>query len=138
MTPAAGYSGKPLAAKLGISEATRLLPLGAPREYRALLGELPPGATFIRRAGPATDIAHLFVTRRAELARRLAALRRALRPDAVVWVAWPKRASGVATDITEGTIREVALPMGWVDVKVCAVSDVWSGLKLVVRKELRP
>jgi hypothetical protein len=89
------------------------------------------------RATPSVDIVHLFSVQRAELAQRLVTLRGRLRADAVVWVSWPKRTSQVPTDITEDEIRAVALPLGFVDVKVCAVSEVWSGLKLVVRKELR-
>jgi hypothetical protein len=92
---------------------------------------------FEKRAGPAIDIAHVFVTQQAQLVRHLGALRRTLRPDAAIWVSWPKKASGVATTVTEDVIRDVALPLGFVDVKVCAVSELWSGLKLVVRKELR-
>ena len=88
-------------------------------------------------AGPSVDIAHIFVTRREELAEQLVALRKKLKPDAMLWVSWPKKACKVPTTVTEDTIREVALPIGFVDVKVCAVSEVWSGLKLVVRKELR-
>ena len=90
-----------------------------------------------KRIGPEVDIAHIFVDRRGELHRHLAALRGKLRPDAAIWVSWPKKAAKVPTDITEDTIREVALPLGFVDIKVCAVSGVWSGLKLVLRKELR-
>jgi hypothetical protein len=135
--PPAGYSGTPLAKKLGITADTRLLPLHAPGDYTALLGPLPPGVRMDRRAGANVDIAHVFVTRRAELTRQLTALRRTLRTDAAVWVSWPKKAAKVETDITEDTIRDVALPLGFVDVKVCAVSDVWSGLKLVVRMQFR-
>jgi hypothetical protein len=87
--------------------------------------------------GSTVDLVHLFATRKTELERHLAALRKSLRPDAALWVSWPKKSSKVPTDITEDTIRRVALPLGFVDVKVCAVSDVWSGLKLVVRTELR-
>jgi hypothetical protein len=89
------------------------------------------------RLGSTTDIVHLFSTRRADLERFLLSCRSKLGPDAAIWVSWPKKSAKVATDITEDVIREVALPLGFVDVKVCAVSDVWSGLKLVVRKELR-
>ncbi len=134
---ATGYSGTPLPQKLGIKEGTRLLPLNAPTDYRDFLGRLPPGAVMTRRGGVDVDIVHLFAVRSAELRRHLTALRRQLRPDAAIWVSWPKRASKVPTDITEDTIRDVALPMGFVDIKVCAVTDVWSGLKLMVRKELR-
>jgi len=132
-----GYSGTPLAQKLGIKEGTRLLPLNAPTDYGEFLGRLPPGAVITRRGGVTVDIVHLFADRSAELRRHLTALRRQLRPDAEIWVSWPKRTSKVPTDITEDVIRDVALPMGFVDIKVCAVTDVWSGLKLVVRKELR-
>ena len=134
---ATGYSGTPLARKLGIKEGTRLLSLNAPADYGDFLGRLPPGAVMTRRGGVGVDIVHLFANRSAELRRHLSTLRRLLRPDAAIWVSWPKRASKVPTDITEDVIREVALPMGLVDIKVCAVTDVWSGLKLVVRKELR-
>jgi hypothetical protein len=92
---------------------------------------------FQRSAGADTDIAHVFVTRREELAEQLSALRKELGPQAVVWVSWPKKSAGVPTSITEDTVRELALPLGLVDVKVCAVDEVWSGLKLVVRKALR-
>ena len=114
-----------------------MLPIAAPKDYAALVEPLPDGVRLDRRAGAAVDIAHIFVTTRADLRRQLSSLRKTLRPDAAIWVSWPKRTSKVPTDITEDTIREIALPMGLVDVKVCAVSDVWSGLKLVVRKELR-
>lgn len=132
-----GYSGTPLAKKLGITEGTNVLPLGAPADYRALLAPLPEDVAFARAASAKTDVAHVFVTKRADLAKHLKALRTKLRPDAAVWVSWPKKTSKVPTDVTEDVIRAVCLPMGWVDIKVCAVTDVWSGLKLVVRKELR-
>jgi hypothetical protein len=133
----AGYSGTPLARKLGIKEGSRILPIGAPANYPELLAPLPAGVAFSARAGKSVDLAHLFVTRRAELRVRLAALRKILKPDAAIWVSWPKKASRVPTDISEDTIRELALPLGLVDVKVCAVTEVWSGLKLVLRRELR-
>ena len=132
-----GYSGTPLIKKLGVKDATRLLLISAPPDYLTWLGPLPTGAAIVTRPGPAIDIAHVFSTRRAHLAHELARLRSALRPDAATWVSWPKKASKVPTDITEDVIREIALPMGFVDIKVCAVTDVWSGLKLVVRKSLR-
>ncbi len=132
-----GYSGRPLSAKLGIEQGTQLLALDAPDDYRSLLEPVPDGVRFVSRAGPGVDVAHVFATRLADLARRLAALRKSLRPDVAAWVSWPKKSSKVPTDITEDTIREVAFPLGFVDIKVCAVSEVWSGLKLVVRKELR-
>ena len=93
---------------------------------------------FDKKMTPATDIVHLFAEKKAVLVKELLNCKASLRSDAAIWVSWPKKASKVATDITEDTIREVALPLGYVDIKVCAVSDIWSGLKLVVRKELRP
>lgn len=132
-----GYSGTPLAKKLGIVAGSRVVARGAPDGYRDWLAPLPEGVEFAPKVGPATDLVHLFVDRRTELGTRLAELRKTLRGDAALWISWPKKASKVPTDITEDTIRELALPLGFVDVKVCAVSEVWSGLKLVVRKELR-
>ena len=135
--PPAGYSGTPLAAKLGINPGSRVALHAAPQDYRALLAPLPDGVVFESTANAHTDLVHLFVTERDELARHLADLRKTLGPTAVVWVSWPKKAAKRPTTITEDVIREVALPLGWVDVKVCAVDAVWSGLKLVVRKALR-
>lgn len=132
-----GYSGTPLPRKLGIKEGATVLLVGVPDGYGLLLQPLPPAVVFKRQASRSVDIAQVFVTRRDELERRLASLRKTLRTDAAVWVSWPKMSSKVATDVTEDTVREVALPLGFVDVKVCAVSDVWSGLKVVVRRELR-
>ena len=134
--PSAGYSGTPLAKKLGIKERSQVFLLGAPTGYTKLLEPLPD-VDFQNAAGKTTDIAHLFVTQANSLKKQLATLRKNLKPDAAVWVSWPKKSSKVATDITEDTIRALALPMGFVDIKVCAVDEVWSGLKLVVRKELR-
>ena len=133
----AGYSGTPLAAKLGIREASRVLLLNAPDDYARRLEPLPPNVRFEARASTEVDLVQLFVTRREELGRHLSALRKKLRPDAALWVSWPKRAANVPTTVTEDTIREIALPLGFVDIKVCSVTDVWSGLKLVVRKALR-
>ncbi|MEX1181813.1 MAG: DUF3052 family protein [Gemmatimonadota bacterium] len=137
MTAAPGYSGTPLAKKLGIREGTRLLLVNAPDGYNAVLEPLPPEVVVEERAGPAVDVAQVFVTQKDELAKQLGKFRKALRSDAALWISWPKKASKVPTTVTEDVIREVALPLGLVDVKVCAVTDVWSGLKLVVRKELR-
>lgn len=133
----AGYSSKPLAQKLGIGGATRLLPVNPPDDYADLLGPLPEGARFVAELSPETDIVHVFTARRADLEERLTKLRREMTDSAMVWVSWPKRASKLPTDLTEDTIRDVALPLGFVDVKVCAVTETWSGLKLVIRKELR-
>jgi len=175
----AGYSGTPLAKKLGIGTGHRVWLVNAPANYKTLVSPLPDGVTFVskasnttdivhlfttkrremektlraargtlkpdaaiwvswpKKASNTTDIAHLFTTKRREMEKTLRAARGTLKPDAAIWVSWPKKASKVATDITEDVIREVALPMGFVDVKVCAVDETWSGLKLVVRKELR-
>jgi hypothetical protein len=133
----AGYSGTPLAKKLGIAAGSRVCVLHGPGDYRALVAPWPPGAVLVDKADKTTDLVHLFASERAVLAREAARLRKILRDAAVLWVSWPKKASGVATDIVEDVVREVALPLGFVDVKVCAVDAVWSGLKLVVRRELR-
>lgn len=129
----AGYSGTPLAKKLGIKEGQTVLTVNAPERYRALLEPLPPSVRFVTRLGADVALVHLFTTKRDELARALVDYRARLGPTATVWVSWPKKASKVPTDITEDVIRDVALPLGFVDVKVCAVDEVWSGLKLVVR-----
>jgi len=136
-TTTPGYSGTPLARKLGIADGSRVVALHAPAGYRDWLAPLPPGVRFGRAVSAETDLVHLFVDRRAALAEALAALRPAIAPAAMVWVSWPKKASKVETDVTEDVVREFALPLGFVDVKVCAVSEVWSGLKLVIRKTLR-
>ena len=134
---AAGYSGTPLVKKLGFKAGMKVVLLGAPEGFDRTLGELPEGVVTATRLGAGKDMVIVFVTERAVLARRLGALRKAIAPDGMVWVAWPKRASGVTTDITEDVIRAVVLPTGLVDVKVCAIDEVWSGLKIVIRKELR-
>lgn len=133
----AGYSGTPLAKKLGIGPGTRALAIGAPGEFQRWLEPLPEGVQFAARPGATIDIAIVFSTVRPALRKRLEGLRRTLKTDAAVWVCWPKQAAKIATDISENTIRADALPLGFVDIKVCAVSEIWSGLKLVVRKELR-
>lgn len=133
----AGYSGTPLAKKLGIREGSEVLPVGAPAGYRKLLAPLPPQVRFATRLTTATDVVHLFTKDRSELEKSLSSWYGRMRPDSSIWVSWPKKTSGVATDITEDVIRTVALPIGLVDVKVCAVDDTWSGLKLVIRKENR-
>jgi hypothetical protein len=132
-----GYSETPLVVKLGIREGYRVVAIDAPRNYRSLLAPLPGEVKFIPSPTFSTSLVHLFVTDREKLQRSLFELREKLGPTSVVWVSWPKKTSAGATEITEQTIREVALPLGFVDVKVCAVTDVWSGLKLVVRRELR-
>jgi hypothetical protein len=136
-TATPGYSGTPLARKLGIAAGSRVALLDAPDAYCDWLAPLPEGVRFQAGVSAAVDVVHVFADRRDELKKQLGDLRGRIAPDAAVWVSWPKKASKVATDITEDTIRELALPLGFVDVKVCAVSQVWSGLKLVIRKELR-
>lgn len=133
----AGYSGTPLAGKLGIKEGFKVFAAGAPANYRKLLEPLPASVRFVPRFDRTTNLVHIFATRRSELSRTLPAYRKRLEPEAIVWVSWPKKAAKMDTDITEDVVRQVALPLGFVDVKVCAVDDVWSGLKLVVRRELR-
>lgn len=131
----AGYSGTPLAQKLGIKAEHRVGLLSSPPGFA--IPDLPDGVEVRTAARGPLDVIVSFHTTRADLARRLPVLMRALDVDGGLWVAWPKRASGVATDITEDTVREVALPTGLVDVKVCAIDDTWSGLRLCLRKELR-
>lgn len=133
----AGYSGTPLAKKLGIVPGMRIVLRRPPDAYREWIATLHEQVTFQARISQTTGLLHVFADARSTLDKELRAARRLLKPDAIVWVSWPKKASGVATDITEDTVRELALPLGFVDVKVCAVSEVWSGLKLVVRKALR-
>lgn len=133
----AGYSATPLATKLGIKAGMTLSVVNAPNEYLDLVAPLPERVTTNRRVSRTTDLVHIFSSRKAELSNALEAYRATLGPAAVVWVSWPKKAAKVPTNISEDVVRELALPLGFVDVKVCAVTEVWSGLKLVVRKELR-
>lgn len=132
-----GYSGTPLAKKLGFTKPMDVLLVAGPAEYREWLGDLPDGVRLVTRASGAVGAAHLFVTRRAELAKQLQRFRTQLDPAGFLWVSWPKKASRVETDVTEDVVRQLALPLGFVDIKVCAVSDVWSGLKLVIRRSER-
>ena len=133
----AGYSGTPLSGKLGLKPGMKVHVVSEPEGYRDWLAPVPAGLVFGPRLGTDTALVHLFVDDKRDLAEALRRYREQLAADATVWVSWPKKSSKVPTDITEDVIREVALPLGWVDVKVCAVSEVWSGLKLVVRKGLR-
>jgi hypothetical protein len=132
-----GYSGTPLARKLGIKSGAVVVTVDAPANYAALLAPLPDDVTFVGRISGETDIVHLFAIRASALEMALPKVMGKMRADAALWVSWPKKASKVATDITEQTIRDIALPKGLVDVKVCAIDDTWSGLKLVIRKGLR-
>jgi hypothetical protein len=132
----AGYSGTPLPRKLGFTAGMTAAFLDAPDGLEGLLGELE-GVSVKRSLRGGADIVLCFVTRRGELQRRAPRLREAIAPDGMVWVCWPKRSSKVPTDMTEDVVREVLLPTGLVDVKVAAVDETWSGLKLMVRRELR-
>ena len=134
---AAGHSGTPLARKLGIGPDARVALLNAPDDFEATLEGLPEGVVFRTTLRGGCDVAVCFVTQRAELSRRIEALGRAIYPSGGAWIAWPKRASGVPTDMTEDVVREVALPLGLVDNKVAAIDETWSGLRLVWRRERR-
>ncbi len=135
----AGYSGTPLPKKLGIKADHRVGLVNAPEDFAKTLGELPNGVTLHagRPLRGLLDVLVWFVLRRSELELRLAAMRRRMAPATGLWVAWPKRASGVMTDMTENAVREVALPTGLVDNKVCAIDETWSALRLVIRLEHR-
>jgi hypothetical protein len=134
----AGYSGTPLVSKLGIKPGATLGLIGAPDGFDGRLGELPGGVTVRRRLQGQLDVIVAFYVERSVLERRLPALRGALQPAGGLWVAWPKRASGVATDVSETVVRELGLAAGLVDNKVCAIDAVWSGLRLVYRLRDRP
>jgi hypothetical protein len=133
----AGYSGTPLVRKLGLKPGWRVAVLQGPEHLDELLGELPPGLRIVRRLGDGIDAAWIFVVARSDLERRLPDVLRRLRPGGTLWISWPKRASGVPTDITEHVLREVVLPTGWVDIKVAAVDETWSGLRFSLRRDLR-
>ena len=133
----AGYSGTPLTQKLGIKPSTIVVAIDAPENYRKLLAPIPSGVNFATRPVGNSKFIHLFAKERRVLAEHLQQLRRKIADDAVLWVSWPKKSSGVPTDITEDVIRSVALPLGFVDIKVCAVDETWSGLKLMIRRENR-
>lgn len=132
-----GYSTTPLAQKLGFKPGMRAFIADMPASVRAEIGLDSLGLELLAAPGAGIDTAHVFVTERARLDCELVALRQLIAPSGFVWVSWPKKAAKVETDITEDIIREIALPLGLVDVKVCAVNEIWSGLKLMIRKELR-
>jgi len=132
-----GYSGTPLVKKLGLVAGARAVALGEPPAFREALGPLPEGVALRDRLRGPADVVVVFVTSRAELERRLAAAGKAIFPAGAIWVAWPKKASKVPTDVTEDVVRAVALPTGLVDTKVCAIDETWSGLRVVWRKERR-
>ena len=137
----AGYSARALVDKLGVRPYSRVALLGAPDGFEDLLEPVPTGVRLLRRMSGHVDMAVLFTTAMADLERRWPPLSSALAPSGVIWVAWPKRSAakelGLSCDMSEDVVRLVALPTGWVDVKVCAIDDTWSGLKCVLRVELR-
>jgi hypothetical protein len=128
----AGYSGKPLAQKLGIVADSGVAAIGAPANYRELLGPLPNGVRFCTVEDQPALI-HYFCTERASLEKGLPLMRKKMCDDAMLWVSWPKQSAGVPTTVTEDVVREIAFPLGLVDTKVCAVDETWSALRLVVR-----
>lgn len=129
----AGYSGTPLAKKLGIKPGMEVVALGAPADYPALLEPIPEGASITGRLPASAAFIHFFTTERAALERQLPTLERALAPDGILWLSWPKKAAKVETDVDETVVRRAGLEAGLVDVKICAVDATWSGLKFVYR-----
>jgi hypothetical protein len=130
-------SGTPLVQKLGIKPGFRIFVSHAPAAYGDIVGKLPAGVTIVSRLKAPLDMVHLFATQAAGLAAKLRSTRDAVAPDGMVWVSWPKKASGVATDLSDVVVRDTALPLGLVDIKVCAIDEVWSGLKFVIPREQR-
>ena len=128
----AGYSGTPLAKKLGIKTSANVMLINAPDHYMQLFTDMPADVYFVDDAGIKKDLVHFFTKSNGELLTNLPLLMKQIKPDGIIWVSWPKKASKVVTDITEDVIRNFALKIGLVDVKVCAVDEVWSGLKLVI------
>lgn len=133
----AGASGKPVVEKLGIKPGFFIFSAGAPAAYADVVGKLPDDVTLASAAKAPLDMVHLFVTEAKGLAARLRDYRKAIAPDGMIWVSWPKKSSGVATDLTDVVVRDTALPLGLVDIKVCAVDETWSGLKFVIPKDQR-
>ena len=133
----AGYSGTPLSKKLGIKEGFRIFVQNPPDGYEGLLQPLPENIVFLNKSTDDVDMIHFFTKSGNELSDNIADYARMIKQDGMIWVSWPKKSAKVETDITEDVIRSIILPMGLVDVKVCAVDEIWSGLKLVIRKENR-
>jgi hypothetical protein len=133
----AGHSGKPLVQKLGIQPGFCIFIEGAPTAYGDIVGPLPADVTIAKRLKAPLDMVHLFATEAAGLAGKLRGCRDAIQPDGMIWVSWPKKSSGIATDLTDVVVRAAALPLGLVDIKVCAIDEVWSGLKFVIPKNQR-
>jgi hypothetical protein len=137
LVPMAGYSGKSLVQKLGIQPGFCIFVDGAPAAYGDIVGPLPADVTVAKRLKAPLDMVHLFAKQTAGLAGKLRRSRDAIEPDGMIWVSWPKKSSGVATDLTDVVVRDTALPLGLVDIKVCAIDEVWSGLKFVIPKHQR-
>ena len=133
----AGYSGTPLAKKLGIKERSTVFAVDSPENYAELLAPLPDDAVIMPSPQPDTDVVHIFINTRDGLFKNLSKYRDLIKQDGAIWVSWYKKAAKLPTEITEDTVREAAFPLGLVDVKVCAVDEKWSGLKLVIRRENR-
>jgi len=132
----AGYSGKPLVQKLGIKPGFRIFAAGIPDAYEDIVGPLPAQAVVIARLTGAVDMIHLFAGKAAVLGK-LSVYREAIKPDGMIWVSWPKKSSGFTTDVSEAVVRDAALALGLVDIKVCAIDDIWSGLKFVIPRNQR-
>jgi hypothetical protein len=132
-----GYSGTTLAKKLGIKPNSELAVFNVPEAYDELFKPMPEGVRMVREITHKTDVIHIFSSKRVDLISLLESSLEKMNPDAIIWVSWPKKSSRVQTDITEDTIRGIALPMGLVDIKVCAIDETWSGLKLVIRRKNR-
>jgi hypothetical protein len=133
----AGTSGKSLSQKLGLKPGFRIFIDGAPADYRKMVGEWPKGAIIAARASAPLDVVHVFAAEAKGLAAKLTRYRETIAPGGMIWVSWPKKSSGVASDLSDVVVRDLALPLGLVDIKVCAVDEVWSGLKFVIQKGQR-
>jgi len=133
----AGYSNKTVVQKLGIKPGFYIFADGAPSAYEKIVGPLPSGASVQAKAKPPLDMVHLFATQASGLAAKLSGYRKTIAPDGMIWVSWPKKSSGLTTDLNDVVVRDTALPLGLVDVKVCAIDDVWSALKFVIAKDQR-
>ena len=133
----AGYSGSPLVKKLGIKDGFAVSTINAPEDYRDLVAPIPNGVLISDSLAADADLIHIFTNSRDELFGKLSECVRLIKQDGSIWVSWYKKAAKLPTEITEDTVREAAFPLGLVDIKVCAVDEKWSGLKLVIRKENR-
>lgn len=137
MKETAGYSGTPLAKKLGIKPGYRIYAKNPPSNYLELIAPLPEDVSILKKTKTKVDLIHFFTKSEAELRKNIVDYSKQIKQDGMIWVSWPKKASKVPTDITEDVIRDVVIPLSLVDVKVCAVDEIWSGLKIVIRKENR-